>query len=289
MLDSCYDGNEQICAGYEGCLVLTLAAPKPKPPPPPLTAISAVTTRPSPQPTILSTPEPIMSQSHVPTKVLPFQSPIVEQAPVPDPTTKPLTIPAAPLDAITKACTGLDKTSLISSGDEQAKAECLSVCSQGACCYADVFNAIGIHVIASTGSKNELETCFAGNEVVCGGYSGCLTLSLAPKSRPETVATTVTPAPTAPLIKYVPDAPKDEISKACTSNQNLIMSGDEQAKQDCFNVCQPGICCYSSVFGAMGMQRINDQGNKVDLESCFDGNEIICGGYSGCLTLTLSA
>jgi hypothetical protein len=167
------------------------------------------------------------------------------------------TIPAANKPAIAYACTGAENASLISSGDIRAREDCLNVCTQGACCYPDIFNALGIYVIDDNGDHAKLESCLLGNEKICGDYTGCLTLSLS-YSRPKTASPTITPPD-----KFVAEAPVEEIHRECSQNSDLITSGDEQAREACFNACRTGICCYADVFNAKGMMTVNDQGEKV--------------------------
>ena len=258
VVDSCWDNNQQICAGYEECLVLTLAA---KP------VMSPTTTR--------GTFSPISTTS---TSLEPTSNP-TEKTIIPG----PITIPAADVVSIANECTGAEKTDLISSGNKAAMEACLRVCSQGACCYNQVFNSIGVYMMNNEGDHLQLESCFEGNEVICGQYTGCLTLSLS-YSRPKTSSPTITPPK-----RYVADAPIEDINNACSGQDNieLITSGDKTTIDMCFNACKTGVCCYAEVFNAVGMQTLND-GNKKPVLSCLTGNEIKCGGYAGCLVLTLS-
>ncbi|KAL7486740.1 hypothetical protein ACHAW6_012340 [Cyclotella cf. meneghiniana] len=293
VIDSCWEGNEEVCTGYEGCLVLTLTGPKPTPSSPALNSSSAT-------PSLFAPPPPTVP----PTTASPVTTVPATARPKPSSQSTKLTskpteligsfsevdsIAPAPLEAITKACTGTEKTNLLSRGDEETQAECLSVCSQGACCFAEIFNAIGISVIDETGNHVDIKSCLEGNEIACKDYSGCLSLSLS-YSRPATTSpTTATPAPSV-LIKFVAEAPLEEINSACTGKENIdrITNGDEKAITECFNVCWLGVCCYASVFNAIGISAIDEQGNNIPIDSCFAGNELICRDYSGCLTLTLA-
>ncbi|KAL3782962.1 hypothetical protein HJC23_003118 [Cyclotella cryptica] len=295
VIDSCWEGNEEVCSGYEGCLVLTLAPSKPTPSSPALNSplTSSSVTPPSTAPPSTASPMTTAPTTARPQTLSPTTKPTsrpTDSFSEVDLATEPIaSIAAAPVEAITEACTGTEKINLLSRGDDKTQAECLKVCSQGACCFADIFNAIGISIIDETGDHVKIKSCLEGNEIACSDYSGCLNLSLS-YSRPMTSSpTTTTPAPSVPF-KFVAEAPLQEIKSACSGeeNTNLITSGDEKAITECFNACRLGVCCYSSVFNAIGISALDEQGNKVPINSCFAGNEVICRDYSGCLTLTLA-
>lgn len=125
VIDSCWEGNEEVCTGYEGCLVLTLTGPKPTPSSPALNSSSAT-------PSLFAPPPPTASPvTTVPATARPKPSSQSTKL-----TSKPTeligsfsevdSIAPAPLEAITKACTGTEKTNLLSRGDEETQAECVS-------------------------------------------------------------------------------------------------------------------------------------------------------------------
>lgn len=270
-VESCWEGNEVICSGYEPCLVLTMAV-KPSPPP-----ASPMTYRPVSEAPSSSSPTSALTSripTSKPTDPLSFQIPSNPDGG---------TIPLANTSAIADACTGAERTELISSGDREAMEECLLRCSQGACCFPNIFTTIGIHVIDEGGSQVDLPSCFEGNEKICGGYTGCLTLSLS-YTRPKTLTPTITPP-----SKFVAEASIDEIDQAC-NDTDLISSGNLQARDICFDACRNGVCCFAEVFTAIGIQVVDsEEGGKEPIKSCLAGNEKLCAGYSGCLVLTLAS
>jgi hypothetical protein len=270
-VESCWEGNEAICSGYEPCLVLTIAV-KPSPPP-----VSPMTYRPVSEAPSSSSPTSALTSripTSKPTDPLSFQIPSNPDGG---------TIPLANTSAIAGACTGAERTELISSGDKEAMEDCLLNCWEGACCFRDIFTTIGIHVIDEDGSQVDLPSCFEGNEKICGGYTGCLTLSLS-YTRPKTLTPTITPP-----SKFVAEASIDEIDQAC-NDADLISSGNLQARDKCFDACRNGVCCFAEVFTAIGIQVVDsEEGGKEPIKSCLAGNEKLCAGYSGCLVLTLAS
>ena len=74
--------------------------------------------------------------------------------------------------------------------------------------------------------------------------------------------------------------PIDEINEACNgSNTGLISSGNLQARDKCFDAYRNGICCYTEVFNAIGIQVVNNnEGGKEPIQSCLAGNEKRCSG-----------
>ena len=187
------------------------------------------------------TSEPSFGPSYIPSSAHPSIGPSISRTAQP---TRPIRVPKANLQQISNACTSPTSKNLIVGGNLAAKVQCLTACEPGLCCYADILRNSGL--IDSSGNPADIQSCFDSNRDVCGGYSGCLALTLPVNTEPSLL---------------VPEIPTQDLSILCSAESRATPSG----VLNCFNECQKGSCCTAS-----------------PLESCFDEFQDICGQYGPC-------
>ncbi|KAL3797023.1 hypothetical protein ACHAWO_006659 [Cyclotella atomus] len=187
-------------------------------------------------------------------------------------------IPEAPAEVIKESCSGDINMDKIMNGEKEA---CLNACREGLCCFIEEFQAAGL---ATT--FEDVQSCYTNNELACYGYSSCLVMTL---EKQETAATT-SPSPTM-LIPPPPFANPGGIFSSCSGPENfqLITNQDFEQNMKCLSACETGFCCYIDLFAKRGITAMDEDGNVVEVDSCWKGNEAICSGYEPCLVLTMEA
>eukprot|EP00985_Skeletonema_marinoi_P029122 scaffold26810_cov142-Skeletonema_marinoi.AAC.14 len=263
VMTSCERRNGEECRAYNAtCFGIFDEPPPPEPVPSPSISPSIGSSS-SPSESVFESLSPTLVPTRLPTSIPSIQTeepsigPTVSVTTEPSispsfgpsisETTQPTRIPIVPianLSEINNACTSPTSKNLIVGGNIAAKVECLTACEPGLCCYAEILRNAGLTDIA--GNPANIRSCFDSNRDICGGYSGCLTLTLGNSGQSSLV---------------VPEIPTQDLSFLCSVESRAIPTG----VLNCFEECRKGSCCTA-----------------LPPESCFDKYQDVCGQYAPC-------
>ena len=208
----------------------------------------------------------------------------------------PVVPPAQSLD-VAAACSGDENIDLISKGLLSARANCLSACEEGLCCYSQEF-----------GYNSWVPSCYADNEEACLTYYPCLVLVVDKEfkkvmAKNDTAAedtqsngtimdgtqandtavadgtqtSSTTAVPPEPTDGNMADPSQDGPSIP-TQDLSLICSQDSVSTSEgltiCVQSCEPGSCCDVQ---------------KEGIASCYFDFSETCDLYKPCTNLATTA